>query len=300
MPRQSKQQKTSPPKWPLIIISIILLFLVGYIVNKNLYRVKEKLTEQNPSKNIPAPSPQAQTPPVTGDTKAERIAQYEKEEDTLTPRPESWTTVPFTPQAPTANWDELHNEACEEASAIMVAAALKAQDTNTGEQVDISPEYISTENPPDQYYSKLDPSFVESEITKLTDWENDNLGYHLSINTYEAARMIEEVYNLDTEVVPYNVSKLKKVLGGGKRMIILPANGQLLKNPNFKQPGPIYHMFVVTGYNATQIITNDPGTRKGYNYKYDYSTVKSAVGNWEPDPHAVNLDNKLMIIVSRK
>ena len=27
--------------------------------------------------------------------------------------------VPFTPQAPTANWDTLHNEACEEASAIM-------------------------------------------------------------------------------------------------------------------------------------------------------------------------------------
>src|SRR3954467_10835183 len=27
--------------------------------------------------------------------------------------------VPFTPQAPTANWDELHNEACEEASSLM-------------------------------------------------------------------------------------------------------------------------------------------------------------------------------------
>src|SRR5688572_5442442 len=30
--------------------------------------------------------------------------------------------VPFTPQAPTANWDELHNEACEEASSLMAAA----------------------------------------------------------------------------------------------------------------------------------------------------------------------------------
>ena len=27
--------------------------------------------------------------------------------------------IPFTPQAPTGNWDELHNEACEEAGAIM-------------------------------------------------------------------------------------------------------------------------------------------------------------------------------------
>src|ERR1043166_5721644 len=30
--------------------------------------------------------------------------------------------VPFTPQAPYANWDQLHNEACEEASSLMAGA----------------------------------------------------------------------------------------------------------------------------------------------------------------------------------
>ncbi len=59
--------------------------------------------------------------------------------------------VPFTPQAPTANWDAPHNEACEEASAIM-AAAYFAGSTDVN----------------------LKPDYVESEIAKLTKWQEDN------------------------------------------------------------------------------------------------------------------------------
>ena len=38
--------------------------------------------------------------------------------------------VPFTPQAPTANWDELHGEGCEEASVIMANAYYNYNDNN--------------------------------------------------------------------------------------------------------------------------------------------------------------------------
>ena len=41
---------------------------------------------------------------------------------------ESFIKVPFGVQAPNANWDALHEEACEEASLIMMAHFLK----NTG------------------------------------------------------------------------------------------------------------------------------------------------------------------------
>ncbi len=181
--------------------------------------------------------------------------------------------VPFTPQAPTANWDELHNEACEEASAIMAHAYF--------EQI-----------------KSLPPEFVEREISKLTDWQNQNYGYHLSINTNEVAKMIREVYELKTEVVPISEQTIKRALADNK-LVIYPANGQMLENPFFKQPGPIYHMLVITGYNEKGFITNDPGTKRGQDYQYSYDILRSANGNWDHNAHEVDLSDKRIIIVSQ-
>lgn len=182
-------------------------------------------------------------------------------------------TVAFTAQAPTANWDELHNEACEEASAIMANA------------------YFT-------HISSLPPATVEKQITELTKWQDDNFGYHLSVSTTEAATMIEENYKLKTDIVPLNEQTIKQAIADGK-LVIYPANGQLLNNPNFKTPGPIYHMLVITGYNGDNIITNDPGTRNGLNYKYSYSTLESAGGTYNHDTKSVDLNDKQIIIVSK-
>ena len=100
-------------------------------------------------------------------------------------------SIPFTSQAPTANWDELHNDACEEASVIMAYA------------------YFNN-------IKSLPPEVVETEITKLTEWQDKNYGYHLSIDTTEAARMIEEVYNLNTEIVTYSETTVKRALAENK------------------------------------------------------------------------------------
>ncbi len=181
--------------------------------------------------------------------------------------------VPFTSQAPTANWDELHNQACEEASAIIVNA----------------------------YYNgvtSLPPAIVEKELSSLTKWQQDNFGYHLSISTEEAQKMIEANFPLKAELVEIDKDVIKRALVD-KKLVILPANGQMLNNPNFKTPGPIYHMLVITGYDGDTFITNDPGTRKGLNYEYKYSTLESATGNWEKDKEQVNLSDKKIIIISK-
>ncbi len=182
--------------------------------------------------------------------------------------------VPFTPQAPTANWDELHNEACEEASSIMAYA------------------YFNQIN-------SLPAVTVENEITKLTDWQNKEYGYYLSITTNETARMITSVYKMRTEITQISEQVIKKALSENK-LVIFPGNGQLLKNPNFKQPGPIYHMLVITGYNEQGFITNDPGTRKGQDYQYSYDTLYQASGAWDHAKHEVDLSKKQIIIVSKK
>ena len=58
-------------------------------------------------------------------------------------------------------------------------------------------------------------------------------------------------------------------------------------NPNFKDGGPNYHMLVVTGYDATGFVTNDPGTRLGQNFHYDYAGFDYAIHDWD----ATNIQN---------
>lgn len=185
--------------------------------------------------------------------------------------------VPFTPQAPTANWDELHNEACEEASAIMASAYFEENTSST-----------------------LSPDFVEKEISKLTDWQQTNFGYNLDTTTAETAVMITKVYGLKAKVISFPTSEeIKQLLAEGN-LVIFSANGQKLGNPNYKQPGPIHHMLLLRGYNESNFITNDSGTKKGLNYPYDYETLKTAAADWDHSQNTVDDSKKLAIIVSAK
>jgi hypothetical protein len=73
------------------------------------------------------------------------------------------------------------------------------------------------------------------------------------------------------------------------KLVIIPAAGRLLGNPNFSGQGPIYHMLVVRGFdNKTgEFITNDPGTRKGEGYRYKYSVLINAIHDWS---HKLSVD----------
>ncbi len=185
--------------------------------------------------------------------------------------------VPFTAQAPTANWDELHNQACEEASLIMAWA------------------YFNN-------ITSLPPKVVETEIAKLTDWQQTTYGYNLSVTTPETARMGREIYGLTTEVAKFDAKTIKQALAENK-LVIVPAQGQELGNPNFTPPGPPYHMLVITGYynkaGLDYFITNDPGTRRGENYEYSSAIIEAAAGNYSHTTEKVDTTNKDIIIVSK-
>lgn len=198
-----------------------------------------------------------------------------------TPTPRSFSLkIPFTPQAPTANWDELHNEACEEASAIMAATYFGVIDNGAY-----------------QNETNLPAEFVEKEITKITEWEENHFGYHLDINTKETAQMIAEVYGLNTKILTdFTEEDIKEEMYAG-RVIIWPANGQMLGNPNFRNQGPPYHVVVLKGFKDSDFITNDPGTRKGLNYPYTYKTLYEANGDFDHATHKVDTSKKMVIVV---
>lgn len=184
--------------------------------------------------------------------------------------------IPFTSQAPTANWDYLHNEACEEAGAIMANAFL------TGDKDEVIPAVR-----------------VEAEISALTVWQDKNIGYHFDTTAQETAQMIQGYYGLKVKVqADYTLQDIKDQIDL-HYVVILPVNGRLVNNPNYKKPGPIYHMLVIRGYNAAGLITNDSGTRNGKNYPYTFATLYNAGADWNHSLNTIDQTKKVIIIVSK-
>jgi uncharacterized protein YvpB len=163
--------------------------------------------------------------------------------------------VPFTPQAPFANWDPPFDEACEEASLLMV-------------------HYYLTEQP-------LTREIAEQEIRNMVAWETEHV-IPIDATIDQVAQIAEEYYGYETRILEGNevtFHSMVKLLAEG-HPIIIPAAGQLLGNPNFRGQGPPYHMLVLTGYDGTHFITNDPGTRRGESYRYDHDIILQSIHDW--------------------
>lgn len=203
---------------------------------------------------------------------------------TPTPKPKVILyNVSFASQAPYAIWDDLHNEACEEASMIMA----------------------------DSFFHKksLDKDIMENEIQKIVKWEGKN-GYTVDVTAKEVAEILQKYFSLSVEVKSVTSAQdIINELSKGK-LVIVPAAGRLLKNPNYKTPGPLYHMLLVRGYdlNKKEIITNDPGTRKGEGYRYSHDIFLNAIHDWpkqgkgkdDVSEEEMNNGKKVMIVISNK
>jgi hypothetical protein len=165
--------------------------------------------------------------------------------------------VPYTMQAPFNKWDSLHEDACEEASLIMVRHFLEGTAIGT-------------------------PSQADQEITDLVHWEEKN-GYGPSITLEQLNHIAHDYLGLTSGkvVAVLSLDQIRHELANGHPIIIGMA-GKKLPNPYFSNGGPNYHMLVAKGYDATGIITNEPGTWHGDGYHYDSNVFYDAIHNWNP------------------
>lgn len=188
--------------------------------------------------------------------------------------------VPFTSQAPFGNWDDPRQEdGCEEASALM------AMRWRTG--------------------ASITPADALDEILAMAAYEEDRYGTHNDTSAYDTVeRIFKGYFNYHGAVVKYAITTedIIKTLDGGK-LVIVPAHGQKLGNPYFTPPGPVHHMLVITGYDMTtrEFITNDPGTRRGEDFRYPMETLMAAItdyatGQGEP---ITGMEPTAMIVVSK-
>lgn len=190
--------------------------------------------------------------------------------------PKSWPAAPFVSQAPTGEWgkSEFQN-GCEEASALMVHA------WRTG-----------------QKYTK---ETAKRELVAMARYQEKRIGQGVDTDARETARsLLAEYFDIVDHrlVYDFTLDDLKQSLAEG--LVIVPTNGQALKNPNFTRPGPLQHMLVVTGYDAAtkEFITNDPGTRKGEGYRYPEQTLYDAIREYPTGKHLpITTERKAMIVV---
>jgi hypothetical protein len=181
--------------------------------------------------------------------------------------------VPFTPQAPLANWDTLHEEACEEASVLMALRYFQGVPIGSSQQAEDAIQKLVADNaalgfPVDD---------TAEQIVKLIAFEDPALTVKLLSNP--------------------TAEDIKKVLSEGK-LVIVPAAGQKLGNPYFTAPGPKYHMLLIRGYTDTgYAITNDPGTKRGKAYVYRWDVLLAALHDWNGGD--VENGAKVVIVVSK-
>ncbi|HTK60385.1 MAG TPA: C39 family peptidase [Candidatus Baltobacteraceae bacterium] len=208
------------------------------------------------------PEPEPAEPTPEGSATAPAPAPAPKPAPTPKPAPAPTTAgvnlaVPFTSQAPFANWDHLHEEACEETALIMVHAYLTGAGAFT-------------------------PDEAESQIQAMVKWSIERFGYYEDQTAEEIAVIAREYYGHKRSyaVAFDSMDDVKKEIDAG-RPVIIPSAGRMLHNPYFSGIGPLYHAIVVKGYTKDgTIITNDAGTRRGADYLYDPDVLFEAAHDW--------------------
>ena len=171
--------------------------------------------------------------------------------------------VPFILQAPFANWsDFVFENACEEAS---IAMAMN---------------WIAGEG-------SVSPEKAKKQILEIVKFEDKEFGYNTDTDIFDMQIIFQKYFKYQNIETQKNISiqDIKTELQKGN-VVIVPAFGRALKNPNYTGLGPIVHMLIIIGYDpkTKEFITNDPGTRKGAGYRYAENVLFSAIWLYPSGP----------------
>jgi hypothetical protein len=160
--------------------------------------------------------------------------------------------VPFTSQAPFANWDKLHDEACEEASLAMAHYYLDKRDVVFAKEAEKDIQFIASKTKGGGI-----PDLTVEEVNKAA----------ADLYGYKNWQIVDKP----------SIADMKKELAKGN-IIIIPLAGREIGNPYYKTPGPLYHMLVISGYDSKKgiFITQDPGTKRGKDFTYKFDTLLKA------------------------
>jgi hypothetical protein len=186
--------------------------------------------------------------------------------------------VPFTFQASLGDWSNIiFQQGCEEASIFMAMLWVEGKTTN--------------------------PTGAAEAIKALSYFEARTYGEFRDTSAEDSIRLIRDYFHYENFEVRHDIGAedIRHELAKGN-LVIVPVNGQKMRNPFYTPPGPIQHMTVIRGYDASaqEFITNDPGTKRGEGFRYKEEILEAAlqdyVTGYKEPIHEVR---KAMIVVSR-
>jgi len=181
-------------------------------------------------------------------------------------------SVPFLLQAPKQNWVQPFEDACEEASLLMVDAYYDGRRTGWG------------------------PDEATRLILDVVAYEDTTYGYNKDATSSDVKNTAINYFKRpNVEILEATEANIKSALTKGYP-VIAPAHGKQLLNPNFRNGGPEYHMLVIKGYTKDgQWITNDPGTRNGQDYLYPKQRLLDAIHDFNATD--MKLGRKVVIVI---
>jgi hypothetical protein len=179
--------------------------------------------------------------------------------------------LPFQSQSPYRDWTPLHEEACEEASYILVKTFLQGK-------------------------TSLSADEMEWQIQELVVWHRE-AGYADDVSVTDLLKMLQAKEGVTGRVLTdVTVDDLRRELAAG-RLVIAPFAGRELGNPYFSGEGPWYHMLVITGYRPGVFVTHDVGTRRGEDYVYDADVLFAALHDWTGIKEETRLGAKNVLVI---
>lgn len=192
----------------------------------------------------PSPSAQASPTPVP----------------TPTPLPDSvFVKVPYTPQAPSNNWDAAHEEYCEAAAVYMVGSF-----------------YQGAKYPGD----RIPPATADSAMAPMVAWERQTWPGVLDLSLDKVGSVGDHFYNLEAVLTPVDLPSVKAQLAAGHPVLIpVMTHG----GPGGTKIAPaygstsVYHVIVLTGYDSQKVYSNDAGFVQGQNWAYSWDVLVSAM-----------------------
>ncbi len=270
--------------WYLIFVTLVFLIAGSFFV---VFLKKQNQTPNDSSQpqisNVANPTAAEQPQPIQSAAAAEFQSASATIKNISSTDRKILQTVPFVVQAPFGNWkDSNFQNACEEASMVMAMGWVKKEKT-------------------------ISPTEAQKRILAVINWENKNFGYSTDTNAVDMEKVFQQYFEYKNISVKENVTleEIKTEIQKG-RLVIVPAFGRALKNPNFTPPDPIAHMLTIIGYDpiAKKFTTNDPGTRKGEGYQYDETLLFDAIweypsGKTDPALPTLGKMKKAMLSISK-
>ncbi|MCJ7827792.1 C39 family peptidase [Patescibacteria group bacterium] len=254
------------------LVGSLIFYLPKYRQKQTVYQSSEKLMTASPT---PTVNPKQTNPPQA--PTATPVLPTPTSQPALVFTHHS---VPFTSQAPFAEWDQtLFQDGCEEASVLMAISWAKNEPLGT-------------------------PQEIKEKLLTMFDWEETTYGVAHDTSAADTADRLIKTYlqwpQVEARAITSPQQIAQEVVNGN--LVITPMDGQKLNNPNFTDPGPERHMLVIIGYDPQKLefITNDPGTRHGKDYRYPISVFWEAVRDYPTGDHEpIEKVEKEMIVINR-